>query len=186
MKGKLTLYLGPMFSGKTTELINIANHNPDAEIIKPSYDNRYGENQIKNHNGQIIPAISAKNRCDFNTCFDKKLALIDEIQFFEEPIFESDIIDIIDCLLIGGTNVICFGLDYDYKRKEFEIPKILKEKATLLVQKEGICKGCGSPSKYTALTNIPDNKSSFVVGLDDYEDLCKDCHDLYLELYDLK
>ena len=55
-KGKLELFIGPMFSGKSTELIkNVRLYkiiNKKVLILKPNIDTRYEINRIVSHNGE--------------------------------------------------------------------------------------------------------------------------------------
>lgn len=60
--GWIEVICGPMFSGKTEELIRrlvrakIAKQ--DVRIFKPAIDNRYSEEDIVSHNGRIIKSIA--------------------------------------------------------------------------------------------------------------------------------
>ena len=57
--GYLNIVLGPMFSGKTTYLINSYNDNIKNNIstlaINHSLDNRYGSGKFVSHDGHRIP-----------------------------------------------------------------------------------------------------------------------------------
>ena len=55
----LTVIIGPMFAGKTSYLINLYKNNKKNNIntlvINHSYDIRYGDQGLTNHNKETIP-----------------------------------------------------------------------------------------------------------------------------------
>ena len=87
-KGFLGIWIGPMFSGKTTRLINKFNHNNIAEIptlvINYAEDNRYSEINLSTHDRIEIPCIKLSLLSDIYKYLDKKDyddILINEGQF---------------------------------------------------------------------------------------------------------
>lgn len=52
------LIIGPMFSGKTTELVNRAQQRTDAILVKPSVDTRYSNDRIQTHDGTSLKSLS--------------------------------------------------------------------------------------------------------------------------------
>ena len=58
--GYLELFIGPMFSGKTSKLIDIYNNIDDKSkvlIINHNLDDRYGKNKIITHDKKEAPCI---------------------------------------------------------------------------------------------------------------------------------
>ena len=68
-KGWIETICGPMFSGKTEELIRrikraiIARNN--VVVFKPKLDNRYSDDLIVSHNNNTIKSIAIDNEKDF-------------------------------------------------------------------------------------------------------------------------
>jgi hypothetical protein len=91
--GHLTLILGPMYSGKSTKLINYARKfkiiNKKFLIFKHNIDNRYETDYICSHNLDKEPCICID---DIYKIFDHKeynnsdIIIIEEAQFFKKLI----------------------------------------------------------------------------------------------------
>ena len=89
--GWIEIICGPMFSGKTEELIRrliraqIAKQN--VAIYKPSVDNRYSEDYIVSHNQRKIKSLTIKSPSDILNNSEKSDVIgIDEAQFFSNDI----------------------------------------------------------------------------------------------------
>ncbi len=119
--GSIRLYLGCMFSGKTSELIReytrYSKIGKKVVCINYAFDNRYGDdNYVYSHNLDKIECLKAKKllSLDSNDILKFDVILINEGQFFE------DIVDF--CKLYCDTyskHIIVCGLDGDYMRKSF-------------------------------------------------------------------
>ena len=57
------------------------------------------------------------------------VVFFDEVQFFEAPNFDGDILRIVDDLLSAGVDVVCSGLDMDWQGKPFAIIAHMAAKA---------------------------------------------------------
>ena len=119
-KGNIEVICGPMFSGKTEELIRrlvrgqIAKKN--VSIFKNAVDNRYSDEYVVSHNQNKIkcqPINDSKEIFDYSKKID--IVGIDETQFFD-----LSIIDVCNKLANNGKRVIVAGLDRDYKSIPFE------------------------------------------------------------------
>src|SRR6056297_3932841 len=87
--GQITVIVGPMYSGKTTELLTYVEiyklGNKPYKIFKPIIDDRYGVKEIRSHSGmreQAVPLENSKNTFDYLTT--EKAIFFDEVQFFDE------------------------------------------------------------------------------------------------------
>ena len=94
--GWIELICGPMFSGKTEELIRRLRRSLIAKkkviIFKPYTDNRYSENKIVSHNNNSIDSIMIKNIEEIlSLSEDADVIGIDEIQFFKKVVCFFDI-----------------------------------------------------------------------------------------------
>ncbi|MGL5732563.1 MAG: thymidine kinase [Metamycoplasmataceae bacterium] len=174
--GLIEVITGPMFSGKTEELIKririLEYADMKSLVIKPEKDKRFADDKIKSRSGLEKSTVTAKNGKDilkhWNNSYDA--IIIDEVQFFGE-----DIIPIIEDLASKGKLVIISGIDTDYMMRPFGIMPYLLAIADKVVKLVAVCLTCkGSASKSyrksdeTEITKIGDK--------DEYEARCRSCH----------
>lgn len=152
-RGKLEVIAGPMFAGKTSALLAKARA-AEGEIllIKPSFDTRYGICEIKTHDGLSAAAFNLSNTDEILAAPEvghAEAVYFDEIQFFTEPFFGGDIITCINTLLDRGINVICCGLDLNWKGEPFAIVSALRKSADKYTPLYARCAICNEPAMYT-------------------------------------
>jgi len=181
-KGSLEVIVGPMFSGKTEEIINIAKKmdfaNTHYKIFKPLIDTRYNPNEIVSHNKSHLPCIrishgeEIKKHLDSNT----QAIIIDEAQFFNET-FYRDILKLID----EGYRIVISGLDMDFRGEPFKTVSYLLAIADKVTKLTAICSCCKKPAVMTQ--RIIDGKPAYyndpliLIGeKDSYEPRCRNCH----------
>lgn len=176
----LTLKIGCMFSGKTSEIIRIVNRlsviNKDILLINSSLDDRYVKNSICSHNKNKIDCISVNKLNDIST--DKYLKceyiIVDEAQFFE------DLYDFVTVAVdINQKHVIIVGLNGDSNRKNFgEIYKLypLADKIDLLTALCSICKN-GTKAIFSKKI-LEDDKQTDVGSSDKYIPVCRNCYNI--------
>ena len=88
--GYLNIIMGPMYSGKSTELIRIYNKyklKKKVLVINHKSDNRYGENSVNTHNKNNLNCISFDKLTDYytkfpNNCEDKPDIIPNNMKFF--------------------------------------------------------------------------------------------------------
>jgi thymidine kinase len=192
--GYLELIIGPMFSGKTSRLVEIYNQckfcNIPVAVINHSIDNRYDEELLSTHDQIKIPCIKTEKLFDIWTDYipledniekiprvgDKfKIAksnviLINEGQFF------GDLFEFVNTLLKEGKKVYVCGLDGDFERKKFGsildlIP--LCDKVNKLSSLCSICKN-GTPGIFSM--RLTSEKTQTVVGSANYIPVCRNCY----------
>lgn len=185
MNGYLELIIGPMFSGKTSRLVEIYNQCKFCDIpvaaINHDIDNRYDEELMSTHTQIKIPCIKTnklKNiwkpdiKSNGNCLIVKysKVILINEGQFFD------DLYEVVSDMINHGKQVYICGLDGDFERKKFGqmldlIP--LCDKVTKLTSICLICKN-GTPGIFSMrLTN---EKQQTIVGSQNYIPVCRSCY----------
>jgi thymidine kinase len=190
--GYLELIIGPMFSGKTSRLVEIYNQCKFCDIpvaaINHDIDIRYHEELLSTHDKIKIPCIKTnllKNiwKPDIKGLSDRgesngncliirysKVVLINEGQFFD------DLFEAVSEMVNSGKQVYVCGLDGDFERKKFGqildlIP--LCDKVTKLTSLCSKCKN-GTPGIFSMrLTN---EKEQTVVGSENYIPVCRDCY----------
>ena len=123
--GKIHLILGPMYAGKTTELIRLRNRAKSAGkkclIIKYCKDIRYDIEKLSTHDQLKIDALISegnnlrKTLLKIPNLTDYDCLFIDEIQFYE------DAATVCDQLANEGYEVIVCGLQSNFKRQTFKV-----------------------------------------------------------------
>jgi thymidine kinase len=183
----LEVIIGPMFSGKTTELIRLIEREIFAKkrgaIFKPSLDRRYSEREVTTHNGlkyrayQIDP--SKEGIIKLEKIAEKKnidAVGVDEVQFF--PI---DIVETLDRLAYSMKVIAC-GLNLSFKAEPFVTTMELAARADKVTYLSAVCVKCGKEATRTQrlISGRPAPKDSplFVVGGKEmYEPRCRNCYE---------
>ena len=173
--GWIEVICGPMFSGKTEELIRRLVRSQIAKqkvaIFKPSADNRYEENYLVSHNQRKIKSIQVQNTDMILGYRDKADVFgIDEAQFFD-----ISIVAVCRSLANEGRRVVVAGLEKDFKAQSFgSMPGLLVE-AEYITKVNAICMHCGDPANFSH--RISSEEKQVVVGeLNKYEALCRSCY----------
>ena len=117
--GWIELVCGPMFSGKTEELIRRLVRAQFAKqkvaIFKPKTDNRYSDDYIVSHNKRKIKSIILESSDEIYNFKDKADVFgIDEAQFFD-----NNLINVCNDLEKAGKRVVVAGLDKDSAAQAF-------------------------------------------------------------------
>ncbi len=171
--GWIEIISGPMFSGKSEELIKRIRRAQIArrrvQIFKHGSDDRYDATSIVSHSQQSLPGIAVNNPEDILKKVDDRteLVAIDEGQFFSDSI-----VDVANTLANRGKRVIVAGLDMDYMAQPFgPMPRLICT-AEYVTKQLAICMICGDPANFTQrLTHATDQ---IVVGAaETYEARCR-------------
>jgi thymidine kinase len=173
--GWIEVICGPMFSGKTEELIRRLTRakiaKQSVEIFKPRLDTRYAANAIVSHSRLSISTTLIDSPWEIlELAKHADVVGIDEAQFLG-----LDLVPVAQRLADSGKRVICAGLDTDYRGVPFEpIPQLLCV-AEYIDKTLAICMSCGNPAKHTQ--RIVDSAELVLVGeYDSYEPRCRKCY----------
>ncbi len=174
--GWIEVICGPMFSGKTEELIRRLRRAQIARqkvaIVKPATDNRYAHDQIVSHSEQRIPSrVVTRSEEVLLAAADAEVIGIDEVQFLDEGI-----VGICERLADAGKRVIVAGLDQDYRARPFEpVPRLLAM-AEYITKTLAICVRCGNPANRTQ--RVGTAAGLIAVGSTEmYEARCRRCYE---------
>src|SRR5688500_11000227 len=113
--GWIEVICGPMFSGKSEELIRRLRRAQIArqplQIFKPRIDDRYDATRIVSHSASSIEAevVASSAEIARRVAAESRVVGIDEAQFFD-----AGIVDLAERLAGRGMRVILAGLDQDY------------------------------------------------------------------------
>ncbi len=185
--GFLEVITGPMFAGKTTELIKRIERQAFARrkvaLFKPSIDTRYSKEEVVAHNGLryeafVVPTDENGVRRIMETTIREGFEVIgiDEVQFF--PI---EIVDVLNRLADEGVYVIASGLNLDFKGDPFPVTRELLVRADNIVYLTAVCTVCGRPATRSQRLidgkPVPRNSPVILVGgRESYEARCREHH----------
>jgi len=185
--GFLEVITGPMFAGKTTELIKRIERQAFARrkvaLFKPSIDTRYSTEEVVAHNGLRYEAFVVPTNGDgvasiMETTIREKYEVIgvDEVQFFP-----MEIVEVLNKLADDGVYVIASGLNLDFKGDPFPVMKELLVRADNIVYLTAVCTVCGRPATRSQrlIDGKPAPRNSPVIlvgGRESYEARCREHH----------
>ena len=175
--GWIEVIAGPMFSGKSEELIRLLKRATIArqrvQVFKPKLDNRYSDGDVVSHSQMRIPCELVDHSDEIMPRLDPRTEVvgIDEAQFFDEALPK-----VCSHLANLGKRVIAAGLDMDYRGIPFgPMPELLAI-AEEVHKIHAICTSCGSPAAYTQ--RLIESDELVVVGATGaYEARCRRCHE---------
>jgi thymidine kinase len=182
--GKITVITGSMFAGKSEELIRLARRalyaKRKVQVFKPAIDNRYDESMVVTHMGVEHAAIPVNSVKDLASKIKPatQTILIEEAQFFDESLVQLAV-DLAD----KGREVICAGLDQDFRREPFgPMPKLLAI-ADEVIKLRAICVRCGAPASHTyrVIDGKPAHRDDPIIligATEAYEARCRNCYRL--------
>lgn len=163
-QGMIEVVCGPMFSGKTEELIRRVRRAQIArqrvQIFKPAIDNRYDESSVVSHSSLMVEALPVNDAIEIlHKLYDTtRVVAIDEVQFFD-----ATVVKVVEKLARRGVRVICAGLDQDYRGKSFGPMPELLALADRVDKVQAICTVCGAPATKSFRTT-GDSENQIVVG----------------------
>ena len=173
--GWIEVICGPMFSGKSEELIRRLRRARIArkrvQVFKPAIDNRYSADEIVSHGDQRMDSEVVSNAKEMLAKLDWRTQVVgvDEANFFG-----PDLIDITAQLADTGKQVIVAGLDTDFLGRPFSPMPELLCLAESITKTLAICMRCGNPAKHTQ--RLVESDDLIVVGAAGmYEARCRRC-----------
>ena len=166
---KIEIILGPMFSGKSTELLRRTSRyeaiGKKIMYINHSLDTRYGLDKISTHDHQETKAVMTPKLMHvlktepFNEC---DIIAINEAQFF------TDLIEFCKISMDEfGKHIIIAGLDGDYRREPFgDILQLIPlAESDDVIKLSAYCKICAVKASFTK--RVTPDPSQIVIGTDD-------------------
>ena len=173
--GWIEVICGPMFSGKSEELIRRLRRAEIArqrvQIFKPSLDKRYSDDEIVSHSDLRIKSEVVESAAGIMERISPRTEVIgmDEANFLGD-----EVVDVSNRLADLGKRVIIAGLDTDYLGRPFAPIPTLLAMAEQITKTLAICVRCGNPAKFTQRLIASDDL--IVVGATGmYESRCRRC-----------
>ncbi len=173
--GWIEVICGPMFSGKSEELMRRLRRAMIArkrvQVFKPVIDTRYSADEIVSHGDIRMKSEVVKDASEILSRLDWRTQVVgvDESNFFG-----PELVDIASQLADTGKQVIIAGLDTDYMGRPFVHMPTLLTLAESITKTLAICMRCGNPAKHTQ--RLVESDDLIVVGAAGmYEARCRRC-----------
>ena len=173
--GEVHIIFGPMFSGKSSELLKIINKydilGKTQLVINNKLDIRYGENKIISHDKKEYECYGCSELMTLFTnplFINSDIIIIDEAHFFEDlEEFVKKSCDIYHKIIYAA------GLNGDYKREQIGQINNLCTYADTITKLNALCIKCkdGTPAIFSK--RIVNNDNTILVGSDEYIAVCR-------------
>ena len=184
-KSYLEIFVGPMFSKKTSRLIDIYKQytfcNIPVEIINHCADTRYHDTMLSSHDKVMVPCIQTDKISDvwFNNnqqsdnhlkLKNASVILINEAQFFE------DLYDCVLDMLKENKRVYIAGLDGDFSRNKFGQILDLVPMCDKITKLTALCSICKDGTLGIFSMRLTKETHQMVIGSDNYIPVCRHCY----------
>lgn len=173
-----------MFSGKTEELIRLVRRAMHArravQVFKSALETRAATEVVRTHDGITFSAIAVESSAALEAALELGVEVvgIEEVQFLD-----AGVVDLCVRLADRGVEVICAGLDQDFRGVPFGFMPRLLALAENVYKLHAICKKCGGEA--TRTQRLVDGKPpawddpTILIGAEEsYEARCRRCHEV--------
>lgn len=174
-RGSIHLILGPMFSGKSTEMLRRTRRFAAARqvclVVKYRGDTRYSDTDLSTHDRQVCPAHACMRLAELTDDVTRSANVIgiDEGQFFPDVVeFSIRMADVL------GKTVIIAALDGTFQRQPFWNILELVPYAETVTKLNAVCMRCAAEAPFTVRLG-PETQLEVIGGADKYEALCRAC-----------
>jgi thymidine kinase len=175
--GWVEVICGPMFSGKSEELIRRITRYTIARVptqtFKPALDDRFATNEVVSHSSLSTAAEPVASSEELLSRVKPATVVvgIDEAQFFD-----LGLVDVVARLAAAGKKVIVAGLDLDFLGRPFEPIPSLMIRAEYVTKSLAVCHRCGGEGMFTQ--RVIQSDELVVLGAEGaYEARCRRCYD---------
>jgi len=182
----LEVIIGPMFSGKTSELIRLVEREVYAKrkggIFKVAFDKRYSAHQVATHNGLRYDAYTVASSTEGLRKIEEVTEAngldaigVDEVNFFPEAV-----VGLLD-RLADRKRVIACGLNLNFRAEPFPTTMELAARADRVRYLSAVCVVCGQEATRTQrlVAGKPAPRDSPIIivgGKELYEPRCRNCY----------
>lgn len=180
--GYLEIIVGPMFSGKTSRLIELHKQftfcNIPVLTINHTFDTRYHESMLSNHNQDMIECSRLNALSELwdeekgtKEYLSAQVILINECQFF--PDLYCGVVE----MLKDNKRIYIAGLDGDFKRQQFGQVLNLIPLCDTVTKLSALCNICKNGTIGIFSKRITQEIEQTVVGSDNYIPVCRKCYE---------
>ncbi|MDP2340972.1 MAG: thymidine kinase [Deltaproteobacteria bacterium] len=191
-RGHVEVICGPMFSGKTEELIKRVRRARIARqrviVFKPRIDDRYDAADVVSHSAHRIDSLPIASSAEIDPILKAEPSRVAVIGIDEAQFFDDGIVEVVQRLADRGARVVVAGLEMDYLCRPFgPMPRLLCL-AEEVTKQLSVCMVCGAPAsrsqrvhKDAKLIARQTNDTILVGGGDAYEARCRGCYVLGID-----
>jgi thymidine kinase len=151
--GRIEVIVGPMFSGKSEELIRRLKRARIARqrvaCYKPDIDLRYHRTSIASHSSQTHEASTVSSVEHLKSALFPQLPEVDVIGIDEAQFFDPGIIPFAVELVHLGKRILIAGLDTTFAAEPFGPIPALMAIADEVTKLYAVCMVCGAPAIHT-------------------------------------
>ncbi|HLJ67404.1 MAG TPA: thymidine kinase [Chloroflexota bacterium] len=189
-KGNLAVICGPMFSGKSRELIRLMHiaeiAGQETVVFKPRIDTRYSYDDVSSHDGIRKKAHSVDTAREVLSILLGYPRLPEVVAIDEGQFFDRGLPPVCLWLVDQGCRVVVAGLDRNFRGEPFGTIPDLLACADEVVKLRAVCMRCKDPRVTAVLPQrlvdgrpAPyDSPEVMVGGAEAYEARCLDCHEV--------
>ena len=183
--GRIEVVVGPMFSGKSEELIRRLKRARIARqrvaCFKPDIDLRYHRTAIASHSSQTHDAVTVANVAELRRALYRQMPEIEVVGIDEAQFLDESIVQLAGELVHLGKRVILAGLDTTFTGDPFGPIPALMAVADEVTKLSAVCMVCGEPAIHTQ--RLGKSRELVVVGAAGvYEARCRACFRPYLDM----
>jgi len=173
--GRLELIFGPMFAGKTSEMLRRIRRQKIAGqrclLVKYAADARYSQTCVATHDQQSVPAEAVSRLIELSDSIDDYDVIgIDEGQFY------PDIHEEVERYLSMGKAVVISALDGTFEQKPFREVLRLISMADRVTKLNAVCMICYENAPFTQRISS-DREVEKIGGSELYRPVCRACYD---------
>lgn len=175
--GYLEVILGPMFSSKTSRLIEIYKQcvfcSIPVTVFNHAIDKRYHDTLLSNHDKVMVPCVQLENLANewIRDGAASDVILINEGQFF------PDLVEAVKQMLQLKKRVFVCGLDGDFERKKFGQILDLIPLCDKVSKQHSLCSLCKDGTAAIFSMRLTQDKQQMLVGSNNYLPVCRMCYE---------
>jgi thymidine kinase len=185
---RLEVITGPMFSGKTEELLRRLRREEIAGkkviLFKPQIDDRFGHTEVKTHSGTSRYCYSVQDSFAMHEMLVHSYPEIDVVGVDEAQFFDGFLPAYLSAALADKRKIIVSGLATDFAVHGFgEMPRLMLM-ADRLDKLTAVCNKCGADDASFTQRLVDGKPAAFdgptilVGGTESYEARCRDCFEI--------
>lgn len=174
--GIITLYCGPVCSGKSEELVQDIRRRRKhgqkiVQVFYPDADTRTDKGFCTSKSGLKEPGREFSNVAMLKELIwpNTQVIAIDEVQFVS-----PDVINLAVDLRRNGRDVVLAGLDFDFRGKPFNTVSLAGNVADIVNRRHAWCTECGEIARWSQLLDAPpqDGSNILIGGTNEYAARC--------------
>jgi len=182
--GRIEVITGPMFSGKSEELIRRLKRARIARqrvaCFKPDIDLRYHRTAIASHSAQTHEAETVANVERLRERLSWMMDEIEVVGIDEAQFFDAGLVRLANELVLRGKRIVLAGLDTTFTGEPFGVMPQMLAIADEVVKLSAVCMVCGQPAIHTQ--RLGESRELVVVGAAGvYEARCRRCFEPFEE-----